>query len=100
MANGNTEIDWSGLPDTEAGAGTAIDFSGLPDQQTGPRGGNHQDLVTQSLQDYGAPPHVQAAILGDIQQESEFNPRGVGDRGTSFGLMQVGGPMFRQFERD
>jgi hypothetical protein len=97
----NTEIDWSGLPDTQAGAGgSGVDFSGLPDAQTGPRGGSHADLVTQSLQDYGAPPKVQAALLGDIQQESNFHPTMSGDRGTSFGLMQVGGPMFRQFNED
>jgi hypothetical protein len=58
----------------------------------------YQDSVTRGLVDSGARPHVVAALLGDIQQESSFNPRLSDDKGTSWGLFQVGKPMFDQFE--
>ena len=96
------QVDLSNLPDPGPAAAPAaggIDLSGLPDK-TGPRGGSHQDLVTQGLLDHGVKPVAAAAILGDIQQESNFDPHNVSDHGTSFGLLQVGGPMFRQFNAD
>jgi hypothetical protein len=84
---------------SQSGGGGNL-FADLPEVARGPRGGEHQDLVFQSLQDHGVSPVATAAILGDIKQESEFHPRLVDDGGTSFGLLQVGGPLFRQFEQD
>jgi hypothetical protein len=89
------EEDFGFQPATAVADTGGQDFGFTPEPSR-----DHRDLVTQSLLDHGASPVAAAAILGDIQQESAFNPRGVGDRGSSFGLLQVGGPMFRQFEND
>jgi hypothetical protein len=48
----------------------------------------------------GVQPNARAAILGDIEQESSFNPTLPGDRGTSHGLLQVGTPLYRQFQTE
>jgi tail lysozyme len=63
-----------------------------------PSGLGNRDLVNKSLQAIGASPVARAAILGDIEQESSFNPTLSDDRGTSHGLLQVGTPMYRQFQ--
>lgn len=69
-------------------------FADLPDATL-----NNRDLVAQGLKDFGATPTAAAALMGDMEQESSFNQRVVGDHGTSFGLLQVGKPLFNEYEK-
>jgi len=59
----------------------------------GPRGtlsgsGDVQSQVWNFFRGKGLQPHQVAAIMGNVQAESSFNPFAVGDGGTSFGLFQ------------
>jgi hypothetical protein len=60
----------------------------------------NREAVYRGLRDLGFPQHVTAALLGDAQQESGFRPNLVGDNRTSFGLWQVGSPLFHMADRD
>src|SRR5437016_2153889 len=93
-----SQFDLSDLPDQPASSG-GLDFSDLPDQgRPLPTASPTRSLVDKSLLDLGVSDHARAALLGDIEQESSFNPTLSGDRGTSHGLLQVGTPMYRQFQ--
>jgi hypothetical protein len=98
--------DWSQFqavtPPSGAAPATTAPPSGEDFSQFAARKGpaTNRDLVFQSLKDYGATPTTTAAIMGDMVQESGYKARLPGDGGTSWGLLQVGTPMFRQFEAD
>jgi hypothetical protein len=47
----------------------------------------------------GYQPHQAAAIVGSLQQESQFNPQAVGDEGTAFGMGQWRGPRFQNLQK-
>lgn len=49
-------------------------------------------LIGNRLLEMGYPPHIVAGLLGNIQQESNFNPQAIGDNGNSYGLGQWNGP--------
>ena len=70
-----------------------------PDESVPPGLGTRQNLVSASMSELGMSDTARAAILGDIDQESSFDPHLSGDRGTSHGLLQVGTPLYRQFDR-
>lgn len=53
----------------------------------------------QSLTQQGLPAHVVAGFLGNIQQESSFNPRGSGDGGTAHGYAQWRAERVTNFQR-
>lgn len=86
--------------DDELGFDPSVDpFAGIGQPEQSFRSGqsDNRDVVAKSLIDSGASNTATAAILGDIHQESNFNPRATGDNGTSHGLLQVGIPMFREY---
>lgn len=63
----------------------------------GPFGGERQgrvepDTVFSGLVERGLDPIVAAGFVGNVAQESAFNPRAVGDNGNAFGLFQMNGP--------
>ena len=72
---------------------TAVEEPPIEDQPQDIRSG-----VARRLSDLGVSPVAAAGILGDIEQESGFDPTLSGDRGTSHGLFQVGTPLYRQFQ--
>lgn len=49
--------------------------------------------------EYAMPVHVAAGILGNIKQESNFNPTAVGDGGKSYGLFQHSGPRKTELQK-
>ena len=61
---------------------------------------SRRELVHEGIKATGASPVAQAAFMGDIEQESGFNPRAVSDHGTSVGLFQTGRPMYGNYRRD
>ncbi|PRY38452.1 hypothetical protein CLV58_109179 [Spirosoma oryzae] len=69
------------------------DYSGMPGNKTGQfyrttRNLSALDAFRYYTEQKGLAPHVAAGIVGNLQQESGFNPRAVGDSGTSHGLAQ------------
>jgi hypothetical protein len=60
----------------------------------------NRDIVHNSLVNMGLPQKMQAGFLGDIDQESSFNPAEVDDLNTrdpSFGLFQTGSKLYSQY---
>jgi hypothetical protein len=53
-----------------------------------------QLAVREALAQRGYSPAAQAAIMGNVQQESRFDPRATGDQGTAHGLFQYRGDRF------
>src|SRR3954469_2993733 len=45
----------------------------------------------------GDSPAMASALVGRAYQENEVHPTATGDRGTSFGLFQVGAPVWNQW---
>ncbi|NEX47598.1 phage tail tip lysozyme [Pseudotabrizicola algicola] len=72
------------------GAGMAANTAGAPGAFGGGLGGavGVQQQVWAFFAAKGLKPHQIAAIMGNVQAESGFNPLAVGDDGTSFGLFQ------------
>ena len=60
-----------------------------PSQASAPKGGSESmQYAFNYLQQKGIAPHIAAGIVGNFQQESDVNPRAVGDQGTSRGIAQ------------
>ncbi len=72
------------------GPGAIANMPGAPGAYGGSLGGSGdvQSQVWAFFAQKGLKPHQIAAIMGNVQAESAFNPMAVGDGGTSFGLFQ------------
>ncbi|MBD3738570.1 MAG: hypothetical protein IE938_19210 [Pseudomonas balearica] len=68
------------------GGAAAANFGGSPGNLTG--SDSVQSQVWKFFAGKDLAPHQIAAIMGNIQRESGFDPFAVGDGGTSFGLFQ------------
>lgn len=70
------------MPGAANSAGAPGSFSGLPGS------GDVQSQMWSFFAARGLKPHQIAGIMGNAAAESGFDPRAVGDNGTSFGLFQ------------
>ncbi len=72
----------AGMPGAANSVGAPGSFSGLGGADS------VQSKIWQFFSSKGLQPHQVAALMGQASAESSFNPRAVGDSGTSFGIFQ------------
>jgi hypothetical protein len=78
--------------------GPPLTDGGTAAAPTGARRQAGQEIAAE-LQGYGVPRTMAVAMVAQVDVESSFNPRAVGDNGASYGLLQWQGERRRRFEQ-